>query len=492
MTRKTLFLMLTIAAQQAMATDPIDLSFTHEVVPAIVNSGLDFGNIDEVTYSNQFPPFTAIDQSCSECTGQRGGTRSLSAAPPRTQFVNSDFSQGITGWSASYTSTFFPIIPGSQTWVVANRGAPPPSGMPAATARPQNCAGRGHLWQDLRILPGTQLTFDWLPSDRTFANFGSDATTIGVTGYDPNTGRVLFSFNHPNRTERPGVWNTVIGMERLSGLDVRLAFSSTSTANEFDGSCRQFSWIDNVYLRQLPLPLLSGNLTPGLWYNRLRSGSGIDLRRAPNSNYYGVWYTYQAGQPIWYYLDEAPVVNGRFETTIRKYYRVGSQSRNETVGRAELRLAATNEAYWSFDFHDTSTPGQTWDKTEYLDLLKGASPETQTGMWALGDSQDPAWGIGSTLTGASEMFTTIYYYDGGGNPVWALAQGRFSNAQSAPVFRYTGGLCPNCQGTHPNLTVTDIGTVQISFNPANPNAMTAAVQLQGWSRPLRQYNRLSY
>jgi len=416
-----------------------------------------------------------------------------------TQIANGDFS-GTDGWNASIIGNLLsvPQVAGStELHRNGGNGAPAPSGwliglgnhstVHAHTA----CATYGFLWQDVRVLPGTWLTFNWRAS---VDDAPGVAGSLGVSLRDPITDRELWRETSPAWTTLNGARYSQFDLGRFSGQDLRIRFESQPSPTTGSGaSCRDGTWIDNVKLTPRPIVYSTVRPAAGAWYNALRSGSGWELRRASlTSDYFGIWYTFQGGQPIWYFLDQGSVVNGVFDTRIRHFQRSGTSSIQTVVGRAQLQTLSSTTAIMRFDFYDVPNGNNGWDREEFYTLLTPAGG-TYSGSWNDDVAGDPHWGIGTfpyNVSGNSgSLFSMQYFYTSAGAPTWTFAQGSYDGSNSLSVVRRSGGLCPTCPGYTPDMQTENTGIFSPTF-PAD-GKMHAAFSSGSWVRPEHPFNKLT-
>ncbi|MBL8299373.1 MAG: hypothetical protein JNN30_13625 [Rhodanobacteraceae bacterium] len=426
-------------------------------------------------------------------------TKPGAAAQLQQQITNGNFSNGRTGWSGLIVgnSQVLPAIPNEQGPRVVNFvGAPAPAarligvGNLATHSGFPSCATFGYMYQDVTVLPGTWLTFNWGGDSATDNTFLGIEGTLGVSIRDPISDRELWRIERPNSTVQNGFKRSELNLFQFVGQDVRIRFEIRSKGVAgFFVSCNDNTWVDNVALEQRGVTYSNTLPTSGAWYNPLRAGSGWDFRRAPDGSYYGSWYTYSGGQPTWYFLDQGYVVNGTFSTIIRKFERVGTSSQQTVVGRAEMRLLDSNSGLMSFDFFDTPNAAGIWDRTEYYQLLTPTGGAF-SGHWNDGVPTDPNWGFGTLPFSGNQLFALHYFYNGS-QPTWAFSQGGFGDTGTLGVVKQIGGLCPSCPGYTPSPIYENIGSIYLAFPASANGTVNSAFSTTPWTRPLHTFHLLA-
>ena len=420
------------------------------------------------------------------------------SGPLPTQIANGAFNNGsAVSWMGFARGDNFFLPDHNGPVIAAVLGLPAPSGAPAmhgdafnVTGTP-HCAQYGRIWQDVRVLPGTILRLNWQQA----TSAGSTTTgegTLTVSFRDPSTGDALWTVTRPSSQFVSGGRYSEFDLKEFAGLDVRIRFESKPYPQYYPTpTCNNTTWVDNVALEQRPIAYRNVLPTAGQWYNPLRAGSGWDLRRAPNGQYFAAWYTFQNGTPIWYLLDLATVSNGKFETTIRRFQRVGTTSQESVVGRARLQMLAVDKALMSFDFYDTPNNATGWDNTEWFQLLMPGGGHPYNGQWFDNQPTDPNWGIATLVIPNNQVFTTQYFYDASGAPTWTFATGNFVDGGTLPATRVIGGLCPNCPGISQEVQYTPVGSFTLGYPDPTYSTLNAAFSAGSWVRPARTFYKLS-
>ncbi len=420
-----------------------------------------------------------------------------------TQFVNGDFNTN-TGWNV-YQSYFEAIPP--YTGPVdtgTNQGVAFLANKCISGLR-RTCPNFGSISQTVRVNENMRLSFDWLPGyDQAgiAPRYTYVDSPIYVTVLEANTGRVLMesfvpaAVNLGNRRK-----HSEVDLALFTGLDITIVFSKPS-ARYFTDIANQSSatwsglgvWVDNVRLIGAPPVNYNGQAQTGNWYNPLRSGSGWDLRRAPNGTFYALWFAFdEARKPVWYISGQGTFGNGILDVPLYGCTRANGIGTCTASGRVQLSLRSSTAGVMRFDFHGQGTPGS-WDGAENFEFLVG-NGGSYSGHFFTNDAADSSWGI-TTLSfynylNQLQLMAPIYYYDGAGQPTWSIAAQQFTNNTPMSVDRLTGGLCPTCPGTYPTITKTSVGTMTLNFG-ANQSSLTGEMNLSnpGWVRSARPFYKL--
>lgn len=453
----------------------------------------DFGN--RSTAAALASQNTRTDAVALDTTGPIISIAAKALALPTT-ISNGNFSSGAAGWQGFMRGNWLDGIADTNgPTIVSNLGLGAPAGAPVLkgdafnpTGTPR-CASYGEMWQDIHVTPGAKLRFHWQPGYSGTSLFGEGTLQFALK--DPYSNRVLWDVTPLNYAQHSGGRYTEVDLSAYAGLDVRLRFASSPRPDLGAHSCYNWTWFDNVAIFQGPINYASVNPTPGIWYNRFRDGGGWDLRKMPDGGYYGIWYTFEGGNPTWYYLDPGYISNGSFNTNIRKMVRTGSNVQQEIVGRVNLRMLSTSSALMSFDFYNYPNGAGAWDNTESLQLLTAGGANAYNGFWHTADNADPNWGLTTTSYSGGNLFSTQYFYDPSGQPTWTFAQGAFSGNGTLDVKKTTGGFCPNCAGSYPALVRTSVGSLQMSLAYPGSVSMQATFNAGSWQRPSRTYYKLT-
>ncbi len=414
------------------------------------------------------------------------------------QVVNGDFNL-TTGWDALRT---FPYYGSSHSTLVRTsynvNGAPPAAALVGSSMGQApffvECPNIGLIRQKIHVGRNKRLSFDWQASTAPGANgvaasFGPGVNVVfsdAYSGHVLNAGEVFYQNTATGR-------HSEVDLSAFAGLDVEIRFNGYPVDVRYvvPNYCSNNAWVDSVAIIDGPVPTYTGAASAGNWYNPSRSGSGWDLRRAPDGSYYAIWYTYDSAlQPIWYITSAGAFVNGRFQASLLKCTRTSSTATCPAVGRVDLTLKNSYQGEMRFDFANEGVTGQ-WDGEEYFTLLTSAGG-AYSGHFHSNDAADPAWGI-TTMSFAyqnqQKLFATMYYYNGS-EPTWAVGTGTVGNNTAVTMMRQSGGLCPQCVGSYPAITQQSVGSMNLNFTGFNP-ALIADLNISSWLRPTRPYYMLS-
>ncbi|MCU0756186.1 MAG: carboxylesterase family protein [Xanthomonadales bacterium] len=209
---------------------------------------------------------------------------------------------------------------------------------------------------------------------------------------------------------------------------------------------------------------LTASETPasGLYFDRERSGHGIDLQ-ARGDVLSGAFYSYDAdGQPTWYLLDgrwsgdggtvmllaytndpaRTPAVRERARFEGSHLRRVDSAA---DCGNGQPRPGAV--AIYDFEFR---LEGETHRWCLEPLLLAGGVPETAlSGLWYAGPA-DSGWGLSTHFyaepAGDRGVFQIVYSYDATGQPRWVWAQQPLDGGRTEYHSEYLAarGYCRGC------------------------------------------------
>lgn len=241
----------------------------------------------------------------------------------------------------------------------------------------------------------------------------------------------------------------------------------------------------------------------GLWYDRDRSGHGIDFQRiytdAAGFDIYSlIFYSYDAsGRPEWY-IAIGPLVDGVFAASLDAAG--NSLVRYRYVGGATPQAAVPSESgqvVLDFNQADSSPacndgitrPGtglhgmfrytlggvsDAWCIEELI--LSGGRPDADlTGTWYAGSS-DSGWGssVATATTGANQqlLFSTLYYPDSSGAGRWAfVSSANYQPGQPLPVYERRG-YCRTCPAS----------TSDVQIGTLTPNLLTPVQGQAGANR----------
>lgn len=408
--------------------------------------------------------------------------------PLPTQIINGDFNTS-TGWFAFQDGPYATYIGldiqnrlGQPVDYIASKCPPIGPGFP------NGCSSFGRIEQNIHIEPGKRLAFQWGTTPNTFQ------LPIEIGIFDARSNVLLFSQYGPAAIDQGnGIRYSELDLGRFAGRDVLIRFSAGSPGLAGSGFG---TWIDSIRVIDAPVPPYNGDPQTGNWYNPVRSGSGWDLRRAPDGTFYAIWFTYdQARNPTWYITGQGAFVNGVLNVPLYGCSRSSGDAACTIIGHTELSLRSASAGVMRFDFNGQGTAGS-WDGTENFELLV-ANGGSYSGHFYSAQPDDSGWGI-TTLSfidgqNTLQLMAPIYYYDGAGQATWAIAAQGFANNGSMTVNRLTGGLCPTCAGTFPTIAQTAVGSMQLNFDTADQSSLTGEIYLNNpqWFRGTTRYYKLS-
>lgn len=212
----------------------------------------------------------------------------------------------------------------------------------------------------------------------------------------------------------------------------------------------------------------------GLYFDRHRSGHGMDLQLR-GGQVSGAFFTYAAdGQPVWYLLEgewsgdvgtlrllafehdpsRVPAVRERARFDGSRLRRVGSAP---ACGDGRERPAAA--ALYDLELQ---VEGETHRWCLEPVLLAGGLPEgALSGLWWAGPD-DGGWGLSTHFYpepgGGRGVFQTVYSYDAAGHPRWVWAQQPLIDGSTAYASGYHAarGYCRGCAAQ--TLQIAPAGT----------------------------------
>lgn len=220
-----------------------------------------------------------------------------------------------------------------------------------------------------------------------------------------------------------------------------------------------------------PADAASTTLKPmaGLWYNPARSGHGMDLQFAGDTQFV-TWYTYNDdGTPTWYQA-VAPRANP-WVAELRRYTWDGSAAVSSSAG--QLQLQFTDAGNVSFGWTLGTRSGNETMQAQLASYTP--SNPNRNGTWY--NAGEPGWGF-SLYTGGDARVGIIYFYDGNQQPRWVLGQGSNAATERMQMQSYAG-FCPDCATIAP--TASAAGFIDFSFNGARSGSATTDVYHAGAS-----------
>lgn len=195
----------------------------------------------------------------------------------------------------------------------------------------------------------------------------------------------------------------------------------------------------------------------GMWFDPVRDGHGLDIQRAGDT-YFLVFYTYREdGSPEWY-LAVGSLDNGIFSGELFRFTYDPNDSPPQSgisVGHVtvEFNVTEANPAcddgfnragavqLARFDWSIDGAHGA-WC---VIPLIGGGDPPIPdfTGHWFAGDA-DQGWGM-TIYQQQPVLFIVLYFYDGAGNPRWALGiDDDYVNGDTLTMLHFNG-YCRTCE-----------------------------------------------
>ncbi len=416
-------------------------------------------------------------------------TVAVEPGPLPTQIINGDFNTS-TGWFALQSGGPGGYYTGLD---IQNRLGQPVAYIASicqliGPGFPNGCSASGLVEQKIHIEPGKRLAFQWGTTPNTFQ------TPIQIAIFDARSNLLLFSKFSPDAISQGNdIRYSEIDLGRFAGMDVLIGFYAGFSGVAGSGFG---TWVDSVRIIDAPAANYNGQAQQGNWYNPVRSGSGWDLRRAPDGTFYALWFTYdQARNPTWYITGQGSFVNGVLDVPLYGCSRSSGNGACTIIGRTELSLRSANAGVMRFDFNNQGTAGS-WDGAENFELLV-TNGGNYSGHFYSTQPDDSGWGI-TTLSfidaqNTLQLMAPIYYYDGAGQATWAIAAQGFVNNGNMTVNRLSGGLCPTCVGTFPVIAQTAVGSMLLNFDTADQSSLTGEIYLNNpqWYRGPFRYYKLS-
>jgi hypothetical protein len=229
----------------------------------------------------------------------------------------------------------------------------------------------------------------------------------------------------------------------------------------------------------------------GLWWNQEESGWGMAITHEYGM-IFATMYTYDVNKkPVWFIASSCPVTANRCTGTL---YAVQGGTALTTSWNGS-NLAVTPAGTLNLEFSDNNTGTMTytingvdWSKHITRNIFaKGSTlPATDySGLWWNPD--ESGWGI--ALTRQADMsFATIYTYDANGNPVWYIASSCpiVGSGCSGSLYSVSGGTQLATPWNASALSVTSVGTLNLSFTDLNSGAMSFTVKGVSSSRAIQR------
>lgn len=231
----------------------------------------------------------------------------------------------------------------------------------------------------------------------------------------------------------------------------------------------------------------------GLYYDRTRSGHGLDLQSV-GDGVVGTFYTFEGdGQPIWYQVygpwagnvGTVDIVQYHYDATATPAASVHARYAGATIARVDSAAncgdgSARPGARALFDFRFSIAGEALRWCLEPIVPEAAVAESALSGSWYAG-AADSGWGLISYLfgtPGAVSAFHTLYVYDGAGSPRWAYAGEAVPDTEFTPAFLFARGYCRACAAVP--LQTQSAGTATLRLvtprNDVDVNRISLALQ----------------
>ncbi|MGJ8663080.1 MAG: PepSY domain-containing protein [Marinicella sp.] len=197
---------------------------------------------------------------------------------------------------------------------------------------------------------------------------------------------------------------------------------------------------------------------PGLWWNPVRNGNGLDMYTLNQDSLVYLYYTGDtAGEPIWYLANDADSSFNQFYNNITQY---------QAPGGFGIGALSFDTVGWSnTSFIDDSNAVQvrmidgnlSAEKLIFFQYGADATPNVHTGLYYT--PSESGWGESVGTLGESRVVIN-YIYDNSGNPYWTIASG--PNDNSALDAYYFNTFCPSCPAVAPAGAI--VGSVRLTLS----------------------------
>lgn len=288
----------------------------------------------------------------------------------------------------------------------------------------------------------------------------------------------------------PGTWSGTLKIDKPKGL-IPSEYSTTLTRNfptggnqtivatavrDSEGRNLNASTSRVLQVQQIQISPRGGH-----WYNPARSGTGIEFLQNMYNEFVAIWYTYEGGEPVWYISDVATVQNNSWSAPLyRSVWNYGTNSNSiSVVGSLGLDFTSDSQATMNWSLYGQSG-------SEPYDLLFAGTG--RSGSWY--PPNQSGWGL-SIAEDQNIAIVAVQYYDGGGQPTWAMGSATPGSNLNATMLRYHGtNLCPGCTGT-PSTSTESAGTVTISNAPVG-SYINVTTNIPGWHHTNIPFYMLAY
>lgn len=233
------------------------------------------------------------------------------------------------------------------------------------------------------------------------------------------------------------------------------------------------------------------------WYDRSRSGTGVDFRLVARDAMYGdiyflTFYTYKSDGTTEWYTAQGHLVDGVFvpdldsngNTLSRVIYHANQTPRstldasvpgsvivdfNQAANSPDCRNVDRSAASQLGVFHwSVGNDSGDWCIEPLVTQAQRGTPD-YNGVWYAG-SNDSRWGFAILYVNrgaASQIVVELYYPDSNGQPIWAFGNAdAFANDVAIPLTHPTNGFCRTCSPPAGGLQNAQIGTITLHLTQA--------------------------
>ena len=211
----------------------------------------------------------------------------------------------------------------------------------------------------------------------------------------------------------------------------------------------------------------------GVWYDRTRSGHGLDLQQQGNTVFSPLFTFDQNNEPVWYWFQGERVGDLLEADLVRFRYVPGAQppvALDATVGRITLRFNASSCAdglarpgapsLAGFAFN-IGAERSAWCM-EPLISPSAAAESALSGNYFV--ASETGWGVQAhfyTQNNALQTFQTLYFYDANQQPRWLVGSNIAVGTQTELALSAIRGYCRSCPSVP--LQSVPAGTLRLSL-----------------------------
>lgn len=241
----------------------------------------------------------------------------------------------------------------------------------------------------------------------------------------------------------------------------------------------------------------------GLWFAspaNSESGWGINLTQQGDI-VFATWFTYDADGPMWLVMSSAQrqantnTYTGAIYRTTGSPFNAFDPSKVAVtqVGNATLTFTDANNGSFQYTVNGVSQ-AKAITRQIYSSPLPtcalggpaGASPNFQDLWWNSPANSESGWGVNITQQG-NILFVTWFTYDASGKGMWLVGSNvsrTTGNTFSGQLFR-TAGPAFNAVPWNPSqVSVTQVGTVTLTFSDANNGTFAYTVNGVSQAKPI--------